>query len=125
MALKTKCILADISPDDGLRISVMRTYDQQKHPEYKDVDQAWPELGPSYELIDQYFNKGLSWEQYVDRYRQQVLVGQAEKVKRLAALAKEKNVTILCLEECPEFCHRRLLSEECKKYQPDLKVILG
>ena len=124
MALKTKCILSNITPEDGLRISVMRTYDQKKHPEYKNVDQEWPDLGPSYDLIDQYFNGGISWDQYVEQYEKEVLVGQIDKVKKLAALAKAQDVTILCLEDTPEFCHRKLLAEACVQHEPELKVML-
>lgn len=57
MVLKTKCVLAAVSFDDGLRISVMRTYDQKEHPEYKDVDQMWSDLGPSHGLVNKMYER--------------------------------------------------------------------
>ena len=45
------------------------------------------------------------------------------KVLSLAARSITEDITILCVEETPEFCHRRLLADECKKYEPNLQVV--
>ena len=51
--------------------------------------------------------------------------GVAKILKNLSLRALKENVTFLCIEEKPDFCHRRLLAEECKKYQPNLEIIIN
>jgi len=48
-----------------------------------------------------------------------------ESIEVRFALSKEalkKDITLLCLEDAPDECHRRLLAEECKKINPKLEV---
>jgi len=119
MVLKTKSIQAESSLEDGLRICVMRKVYKKYH-----WDMWWRNLAPSLELWKDYREGRATWEDYVPRFNQEVLVEQAEYVKELAELAKRKDVTILCYETTPEKCHRRLLAEACKEYVPDLEIIL-
>lgn len=123
MVLKTKSIRAREEQSDGLRICVMRHYNPERHPEYYSIDERWIELSPSSELLDEY-HKGLPWEQYVMRFNTEVIIPQASKIEELARLAVEKDVTILCYEESPENCHRRLVALTCQMYQPKLELIL-
>lgn len=123
MALKTKCIKEQIEPEDGIRICIMRKYDSNKHGDYQPVNAHWLELSPSEELLKD-FHKGLPWKDYIDRFREEVISKQTEKIKNLAKMAMEKDVTILCYEKSPEHCHRRLVALACKMYEPNLEIIL-
>ena len=119
MVLKTKSILAEPSEDDGLRICVMR-----KIKKDYEFDMWWKILAPSMDLLKDYRAGRASWDDYVPRYTKEVLEGQRDFVIELAELAERRDVTILCYEDTPEMCHRRLLAEECKKYVPSLELIL-
>jgi uncharacterized protein YeaO (DUF488 family) len=67
----------------------------------------------------------MPWEDYVARFTKEVLAPQTKKIKNLADMAMEKNVTILCYEDTPEHCHRSLVAKTCKMYEPDLEIILN
>lgn len=43
----------------------------------------------------------------------------------LAELGIDKVITLLCIEDSPKFCHRRLLAEECSKYFSELEIIIN
>ena len=123
MTLKTKCIGADIESEDGIRICIIRDYNLKKDKEYQLTNAHWIELAPSEELLKA-FHKKMPWEDYVVRFTKEVISKQTDKIKNLAIMAMEKDVTILGYEEIPEHCHRRLVALACKMYQPDLEVIL-
>ncbi len=44
------------------------------------------------------------------------------EVLNLALRAINEDITLLCKEDTPEKCHRRLLAEECKILIPKLEV---
>ena len=125
--LKTKSIL-DLKEDtDGLRISVMSRHTLNDgatpHPEISDsnYDQWLTILSPPARLLGDYYKRELPWKQfeqlYLDHIRQPSI--QTE-VKRLAERSLGSEITLLCIEESPDFCHRRILAEECKRYVPSL-----
>lgn len=131
MSLITKSILAPIEKEDGWRISVMsrHTLEDGVTPDERIGQERYNEhmidLAPSPKLIGDYYKRGLSWEDYKKRYLTELNDPSKTKlVKKLASRALKENITILCIEEKPDFCHRRLLAEECKKYEPELGVIL-
>lgn len=126
--LYTKCIISPKSLDDGLRISVMsrHTLNDGVTPDARisSNDIHLPILGPKPLLIGDYHKRNLPWEEFEKRYVWQL---QDPKVKAvieaLAVIALKTTVTLLCIEETAEYCHRRLLANEFRKYAPDLKII--
>lgn len=132
MVLKTKPMSAEPSLSDGLRICVMRDariynrhltsfknlYDRHMY------DIHLKSLAPPTKLKDDYQQGRIFWEEYVPVFRKEVLETQTELIKAIAYLAVKGNITLLCSEKTPEECHRRLLAEECKKYQPSLETII-
>ncbi len=130
MTLYTKSILTEPSLDDGVRISVMRRHtlnngitldlriDESKY-------QKWmPILGPPEILIGSYYKRGLSWEEFEKKYLIYIRsLHVHEQLRVLGRYALKSDITILCIEETADRCHRRLLAEECQKYEPSLKVI--
>ncbi len=127
--LRTKSIFAPKEPSDGKRISVMsrHTLDDglTPHPEInaESYDTWMKEFAPPDKLIGDYLHRGLPFEEFEFRYIRHLRKAKiAEKVLDLAVECLDATVTILCKDEFPEQCHRRLLAEECRRYQ--LKLVL-
>jgi uncharacterized protein YeaO (DUF488 family) len=125
--LKTKSILYDKEDTDGLRISVMSRHTLNDgvtpHPEItsSSYNQWLQILAPPAKLIGDYYKRGLPWEKFEQKYLDYIRSSNVQlEVQKLAEQSLDSVITLLCIEESPEFCHRRLLAEECKKYQPNL-----
>ena len=114
--LFTKSILKEPEVRDGIRISIMsrHTLTDGLTPDVriKSYDIHIPALGPSSTLIGSYYKRNLSWDDFEKQY---LLEMQDEKastlIRWIATLAKERDVTLLCIEDTCEQCHRRLLAE--------------
>lgn len=127
MILFTKSILLDPVASDGLRISVMSRHTQNDgktpDPRIRPYDIHIPVLGPSPKLIGAYYRNELSWEEFKCRYLTEIRTPEkASLVNMLANLAMVRTVTLLCVEDEPIHCHRKLLAEECQKVQPGLII---
>ncbi len=130
MTLYTKSILKEPSLDDGLRISVMRrhTLNDGITPDMR-IDgskyQKWmPILAPPEVLLGNYYKRGLPWEEFEKEYLNYIgSLFVHEQLRAIGRGALKSDITILCIEDTPDRCHRRLLAEECQKYEPSLKVI--
>jgi uncharacterized protein YeaO (DUF488 family) len=131
--LYTKGVFSPIEISDGIRISVMSrhtlddgiTYDPRKDPEkVPGVYQEWKkELAPPDRLVGDRYKRGLSWEEFERRYLAHIRTQEIiPEVTSLARRALSEDITLLCVEESPEECHRRLLAEECLRYEPRLRL---
>lgn len=71
------------------------------------------ELAPTKELLKSYRSKAITWEEFAAKYRNQIAESKA-----LLGLNKSdfEDSCLLCSEETPEKCHRRLLAEELTKF---------
>lgn len=75
-----------------------------------DVDyQHQPDLAPTEELLDDWRNDEISWEEYEDRFF--ALMREREIEKKLSPDYFEKPTVLLCSEHKPDKCHRRLIVE--------------
>jgi len=128
MTLYTKCILNPASSEEGVRISVMsrHTLNDGKTPDTRLNDQYLEhlqKLGPPAKLIGDYYKRGLKWEEFEKRYLDYLQNPEIKNlIEDLARRALVKDLTLLCIEETPERCHRRLIAEECQRLMPELKV---
>lgn len=130
--LKTGCIKTEPHPDDGVRISVMSRHTLNdgitSDPEITAdlYDEWWSSLAPPLRLLGNYYKRHLPWDQFEVQYREFLMSNDkaTQALGRLALLAVEENVTILCIEADPEHCHRRLIAEACQQLSPDLEVSL-
>lgn len=132
MPLFTKCILSPkAESDDGRRISVMSRHTLNDgitpHPDINDssFDQWLKILAPHPKLVGAYYRKEIEWEEFAARYVESL--GSDDKLIAMLGLvrkAEHENVTIMCIEDSPERCHRRLLAEECQRRFPQLQVIV-
>jgi uncharacterized protein YeaO (DUF488 family) len=114
---------------DGTRISVMSRHTKNDgvtpNPDITPdlFDEHLTDFAPPPELIGAYYKRGLPWEDFANRYTDYIRsIGGT--VLELANRALEENVTLLCIEDTPEQCHRRLLAEECQLLVPELIVII-
>jgi uncharacterized protein YeaO (DUF488 family) len=129
MSLKTKCILSPIEENDGYRISIMNrhtlndgvTRDSRINNKMFNENQIL--LSPSSKLIGDYYKRGLVWDEYKKRFLEEMNNPESVKIiKEISEKALTKNITLLCIEEKPDFCHRKLVAELCKKYYPELNI---
>ncbi len=118
--LRTKCILAPIEPSDGCRISIMSrhtlsdgiTLDTRITPVHYDLH--FPVLAPPPSLLGDYYKRGLAWDEFERRFIEYLHLSHVMCVLReLALRALDEEVTLLCIEETPEYCHRRIVAQEC------------
>ncbi len=129
MSLFTKCILKIKYPSDGIRISVMNrhTLNDGKTLDVRINDNKYDEhlilLAPSSKLLGEYYKRNMPWKDYEKRYLEQIRKPELIiTVQELAKRALGSDITLLCIEDDATFCHRRLLAEECKIYEPSLKI---
>lgn len=82
-----------------------------------------PDFAPTKDLLKDWRDKKISWEEYEERYLS--LQEQRGTYKHfLTDFANYENICILCSEATPEHCHRRLLAEKLESEFPnDIKVI--
>ena len=109
MPLLTKRVYESPSPDDGLRLLIMRRW--PRGIARGKVD-AWDRgLAPSLELLTD-FRRGLvSWGEYTLRYLWE-MGNRADSIEAVAALRRRtstETVTLLCGCVDPDHCHRTLL----------------
>lgn len=127
--LKTKCILAPKKYSDGLRISVMsrHTLEDGTTPNVEITGDSFDvhrtEFAPPLRLIGDHYKRDLTWEKFESRYLN-YLENVYEQVRQLAESALTQDITLLCIEESPKRCHRRLLAEECTRLKPKLEIII-
>ncbi|HEV7666653.1 MAG TPA: DUF488 domain-containing protein [Chloroflexota bacterium] len=93
----------------GYRLLVMRMWPRGVR---RTATHAWlKDAAPSRELLDAYHN-GLSWPEFEQRYRVEMLTERPRVLDEILALEREHGLVILlCEEQIPpqEHCHRQVL----------------
>lgn len=108
MAIKSKRIYDEASPDDGHRVLTMnywpRGISRERAGTYIRI------LAPSRDLLRSYKDGAIDWPAFEQAYRAE-MDGEAQRaeIERLAALAGTEDVTVMCVCVDEEHCHRRLL----------------
>jgi|FLYL01.1.fsa_nt_gi uncharacterized protein YeaO (DUF488 family) len=96
--------------EDGRRILITR-YWPRGVPKSA-VDEYVPALAPSRELVRAFKHGGLSWEEFSRRFLEEMRSEEAERaLSRLAGLARETTVTLLCTCADESRCHRSLVRD--------------
>lgn len=117
MALFSKSVQIAANESDGIRICIMRK------PDFNASWDIWmPTLAPSLYLLHSYQANLIDWPGYVTRFTEEVIIGKVEHIKLLVDMARSNKITVLCWEQTPEFCHRRLIVEQAKIIDPSLEV---
>ena len=106
--IRLKRIYEPSSEDDGYRVLSTR-YWPRGIPKSR-VDEYTTKTAPSRELLREFKHEGLTWENYVPRYLDEMRSEAAISViRRLAAMAKSGSMTLMCICEDENRCHRSLL----------------
>ncbi len=85
-----------------------------------DIDYEYrAELAPTKKILDDYKNKKITWEQYAEEYLN--LMEQRLISSKLSSLDVD-NGCLLCSEDKPHHCHRRLLAEYLKQQWSNQKT---
>lgn len=74
------------------------------------------ELAPPAKLVGDYYRKELDFLEYEELYRKYLSSDRIIPIVQcLIDQALREDVTILCIEEKPDQCHRRILAEFCSE----------
>ncbi|MCL4354024.1 DUF488 family protein [Patescibacteria group bacterium] len=117
--IHTKSIQLPREDKDGIRTCIMRRI----KPEF-DFDIWIPHLAPSSSLLSDYHMQKVSWEEYEKRFKEEVLDNNQKYLELVLDISKKHKVTLLCWEETPEKCHRRMVAEKLKEIDPQIKIAL-
>lgn len=124
--LITRSIYNCVPWETRIQISVMsrHTQDDGYSTDQRinfDCIREWrPWLAPPDYLIGKYLRGEIFWSEYERKYLEYLRINRVEEIFDLISLALVENVVLMCKEPKPDFCHRRLLAEECHRLNPDL-----
>lgn len=79
-----------------------------------------PELAPTQELLDAYKKHGGHWAEYERRFLDLMASRRIEQTVPQEAI---KRACLLCSEDTPEHCHRRLVAEYLRDKWGDLEIV--
>ncbi len=78
-----------------------------------------PDLAPSQEMLDAYRKEHRDW----DTYERDFLALMAERrVENMSIKRQIRNSCLLCSEDTPDYCHRRLVAEYLNHHWGDLEI---
>ncbi len=128
--LRTKCIFKEKELEDGLRISIMsrHTLNDGKTPDPRLLepgvfDRHRVELAPHPKIVGMWYKKRISWEDFTLAYFMKLHEPvESRSVDELVVLARKQDVTVMCVEDTPEHCHRGLLAQRCGMIDPGLEI---
>ena len=77
------------------------------------------ELAPTAEILDPYKKRQCTWETYEARFLELM---KARRIESTVSRESLKNACLLCSEEKPHHCHRRLVAEYLQMHWPDVII---
>lgn len=78
-----------------------------------------PELAPTQEMLDGYKKHGASWEEYEDRFLELM---RERRVEDTISPELVQDGCLLCSEDQPHQCHRRLVAEYLNEHWGDIDI---
>lgn len=79
-----------------------------------------PELAPTHELLDAYKKNSMSWEDYEKGFLDLI---RSRHIETIFSPARFHNAALLCSEDKPHHCHRRIVAEYLSDIIPGIKVV--
>jgi uncharacterized protein (DUF488 family) len=79
-----------------------------------------PEMAPTEDILDDYKKKGKEWGGYEDRFTNLI---SERRIEKLLSKKEAHMACLLCSEETPDHCHRRLVAEYLKKKWGELEIV--
>jgi len=95
-----------------LRVLIMRKW--PRGIKRSAVDVWLKDAAPSTELLQAYNKAGLPWQEFAERYREEIVEERPHVLDEIRKLEREHGtLTLLCHERIPprEHCHRLLLAD--------------
>ena len=110
---------AKLKKEVGFKISIARFNPSWLKEGY--IDCWFKDLAPSKELLNDYKYKGIDWIEYTERYKNEVLVDNLNKL--LILLDSGQDVTVYCYEKSTDNCHRHILGNIIKNLGYEVEEI--
>jgi uncharacterized protein (DUF488 family) len=79
-----------------------------------------PELAPTQDMLDEYKKRRGDWARYEERFLE--LMAQ-RKIEETVPRSAVDQACLLCSEDKPHHCHRRLIAEYWKRKWGDLEIV--
>ena len=79
-----------------------------------------PDLAPTQEILGAYRNEHKNWDTFENAFLSLMKVRGVEKLLLRRRIA---NACLLCSEDQPEHCHRRLVAEYLGRHWGDIEII--
>lgn len=79
-----------------------------------------PELAPTQEILDRYKKAGGEWDAYE---RDFLTLMKQRRIEQVLPRESVADGCLLCSEDKPQHCHRRLVAEYLKEHWGDVEVI--
>ena len=79
-----------------------------------------PEFAPSDEILDKYKKEDSDWAGYEERFNR-LLEERKPEAQARDLLAKE-SICLLCAEPTADKCHRRLVADYLRKFEPKTEI---
>lgn len=112
--VRTKRVYDPPSPDDGRRVLITR-YWPRGVPRAA-ADEYDPTLAPSRDLIRAYRSAEIGWPRFKQLFLDEMKGEPAQsKIGRLATIASEEAVTLMCICEDERRCHRTIVADLVEK----------
>lgn len=127
----TKSIFKKKEKSDGLRVSIMSRHTENdgttadlRIVEGVTFDEWLKVFAPPGRLVGAYYKKEIEWEEFSKKYLEFLRSEEIKiEVKNFSRRCLEEVITVMCVEDIPEKCHRRILAEELARHQPELLVV--
>jgi len=79
-----------------------------------------PELAPTQEMLDEYKKRNTDWATYEKRF---LALIEERRIENRVPREIVSDGCLLCSEEKPHHCHRRLVAEYLQRHWGDLEII--
>ena len=79
-----------------------------------------PELAPTQDMLSAYRGGLMDWQTYERRF---IALMDERRVGKMGIKRRINNSALLCSEDSPEFCHRRLVAEYLDKHWGDVEIV--
>jgi len=81
-------------------------------------------LAPSRELLNDWKEGKITWEEYAKRYRTEILNNPLaiKRIKELIEISKTKDVYLISYEKPPKQSHRYVLLDIINKFMKEAKI---
>jgi uncharacterized protein (DUF488 family) len=79
-----------------------------------------PELAPTQPILDAYRKHGADWPTYERNF---VALMKSRQIERTLSPAELQDACLLCSEDKPHHCHRRLVAEYLRERWPDVEIV--